>query len=302
MSRFKKTAIFFIVTLVIFIGVKRSSAQQEPMYTQFIDNLLVLNPGFAGSIESGRLIISSRNQWVSVPNAPITRSITYNELINDKVGIGCSILYSKIGPQKQTGVFFDYSYFLRVNRNYRIGLGLKAGLSFYRASLTDLVTIEPDPIYSRDIYKNALPNLGVGFFLFSDDSYVGLSVPKLIENSITREGYTTNYVNKQEIHAYAVAGKDFNFNPDFQMKVDGMIKYVNNAPLSLQISMLAGFRERFWVGGMARIGDSFGIIAQFKPTEKLTIGYSYDITTSELSIFSNGTHEIMLGYDFNFFH
>ncbi len=80
-----------------------------------------------------------------------------------------------------------------------------------------------------------------------------------------------------------------------------MVKYVNSAPLSLQVSALAGFRERFWVGGMARVGDSFGIIAQFKPTEKLTIGYSYDITTSELSIFSNGTHEIMLGYNFNFF-
>ncbi len=102
------------------MGVKRSSAQQEPMYTQFIDNLLVVNPGFAGSIESGRLMISSRNQWVSIPSAPITRSISYNELISDNVGIGCSILYSKIGPQKQTGIFFDYSYFLRVNRNYRI--------------------------------------------------------------------------------------------------------------------------------------------------------------------------------------
>ena len=284
------------------MSVKTSYSQQEPMYTQFIDNLLIVNPGFAGSIESGRLKLASRNQWVSIPGAPITRSISYNELISKNVGLGCSIMYSKIGPQKQTGVYFDYSYFLKMNENYSLGIGLKAGASFYRASLTDLVTIEPDPIYAKDIYKNVLPNLGVGFFLFSDDSYFGLSIPKLIENSITREGYTTNYVNKQKIHAYAVAGKDFIFNSDFQMKVNGLIKYVNNAPLSLQISTLAGFRELFWVGGMVRIGDSYGIITQFKPTEKLTIGYSYDITTSELSIFSNGTHEIMLGYNFNFFH
>ena len=88
-------------------------------------------------------------------------------------------------------------------------MGLKAGVSFYRAALTELNPIDPDPIFSNDIYKNFLPNLGIGFYLFSDDTYFGLSVPKLIRNTISDDDYLTEQVQRQEIHVYLVAGKQF---------------------------------------------------------------------------------------------
>lgn len=148
-----------------------------------MDNLLVINPGFAGSREPGNLLLVSRNQWVSLPGAPVTKSLSYNFPVKN-VGLGVSVLYDKIGPQKQTGVYFDYSYFLRVSENFKLGMGLKGGLSFYRTSLSDLITIEPDSIYSKNVYKNLLPNFGVGMYLFSENTYFGLSVPKLIQNTI----------------------------------------------------------------------------------------------------------------------
>jgi len=277
-------------------------AQQDPLYTQYMDNLLVVNPAFAGSKENGNVLLVARNQWVSFPNAPVTRSFSYQTPMKNKnIGLGFSVMYDKIGPQKQTGVYFDYSYFLRVGESYRLGMGLKGGVSFYRSSLTDLITINPDPIYAQDIYKNFLPNLGVGFFLFSDDTYFGLSVPKLIENKITRDDYETDYVNKQEIHVYFVAGKTFKLNEEFQLKTNVMLRYVRNVPLSFQVTAMAGFKEKFWVGGMARFGDSFAIVTQFQASEKMMIGYSYDFTTSQLNTFSNGTHEIMFSFDLNIF-
>lgn len=277
-------------------------AQQDPLYTQYIDNLMIVNPGFAGSNDVGNVLLVSRNQWVSLSGAPVTRSFSYNTPTSDKVGIGFSVLYDKIGPQKQTGAYFDYSYFLRVSDKFRMGMGLKGGVTFYRADLTGLTTIDPDPIYSRDIYKNFLPNFGVGLYIHSDKSYFGISVPKLIENVISREDYQTDYVNKEEIHLYAVAGKTFDLGPDFQLKTSGMLQFVKNTPISLQATVMGGFREKFWLGAMARFGDAFGIVAQFQATEKMKIGYSYDITTSELNVFSNGTHEIMFSYSFSMFH
>lgn len=276
-------------------------AQQDPLYTQYIDNLMIVNPGFAGSNDVGNVLLVSRNQWVSLSGAPVTRSFSYNTPTSDKVGIGFSVLYDKIGPQKQTGAYFDYSYFLRVSDKFRMGMGLKGGVTFYRADLTGLTTIDPDPIYSRDIYKNFLPNFGVGLYIHSDKSYFGISVPKLIENVISREDYQTDYVNKEEIHLYAVAGKTFDLGPDFQLKTSGMLQFVKNTPISLQATVMGGFREKFWLGAMARFGDAFGIVAQFQATEKMKIGYSYDITTSELNVFSNGTHEIMFSYSFSMF-
>lgn len=301
MRGIRTTGILLFIALVVLTGGKMY-AQQDPMYTQFIDNILIVNPGYAGSHESGNFLLVSRNQWVSVNDAPVTNSFSYNTRFKQQnFGLGFSVMHDKIGPQKQTGIYFDYSYFMKVSDNVKLGLGLKGGVSFYRAALTELITIDPDPIYTQDIYKNFLPNFGVGGYLYSDKAYFGLSVPKLIENTTTREDYETGYVNKEEVHIYLIGGYKFQLNSDIQLKTNAMVRLVQNAPISVQTMALAGFRERFWFGGMARFGDAFGIVAQFQATPKILIGYSYDITTSDLSIFSNGTHEIMFSYDLNVF-
>jgi type IX secretion system PorP/SprF family membrane protein len=302
MSKIREIAILCTVALIILFGTEKISAQQDPMYVQYIDNLLMVNPGYAGSKTDGRVLLVSRDQWVSVPGAPVTRSLSYNTpLKNNKIGLGFSVMNDKIGPQQQTGVYFDYAYFLKVAENYRLGMGLKGGVSFYRAALTELDPINPDPVFSKDIYKNFLPNLGVGLYLYSDNTYFGVSIPKLIENTITNEDYETEYVEKERIHFYYVMGGQFKLAEDFDLKASSMIKLVKNAPVSADISAMAGFKQRFWVGGMYRFDSAFGIIAQFQVTQKMVIGYSYELPVQRISNFSNGTHEIMFGYNLNIF-
>ncbi len=302
MKLVKKISSVLIVVLAITAWNKEVFAQQDPMYTQYIDNLLVINPGFAGSQETGNLLMVSRNQWVSFDGAPNTLSFAYHTPLKEQnIGLGFSILNDRVGPQKQTGVYFDYSHFLQISEKYKLGMGLKGGVSFYRAALTELNPINPDPIFSNDIYKNFLPNFGVGLYLFSDDTYFGLSVPNLIRNTISRDDYETDYVRRQEIHLYAIAGKKFVLDENIQLKANSMLRILQNAPVSVDLTALVGFKEKLWVGGMFRLGDSYGVLAQFKINEKMLIGYSYDITYSALKAFNNGTHEIMFGYNFDIF-
>lgn len=267
-----------------------------------MDNLLVINPGYAGSKDIGNALLVARNQWVSFEGAPSTQSFAYHSRISGKnVGIGISIMNDKIGPQKQTGFYLDYSYFLNVSENYKLGLGLKAGVGFYRSNLTELITISPEPIFDNDIYENFLPNFGVGFYLFSDDTYFGLSVPKLIENKITRSDVSSGQVNAQKMHVYAIGGKKFDLSENVQFKTYSMLRWVTGSPISLDITALVGLNDKIWLGGMFRFGDSYGFLAQFKPTEKMMIGYSYDLTISDLNVYNNGTHEIMFSYDIDLF-
>jgi type IX secretion system PorP/SprF family membrane protein len=301
-SAIKILQLLLIALATLFVG-KNGFAQQDPMYVQYIDNLLVVNPGFAGSKADGRIMLVSRDQWVSVTGAPVTRSLSYSTpMKNEKIGIGFSVMNDKIGPQQQTGVYFDYSYFLKVSEKFRMGMGLKGGVNFYRAALSELDPIAPDPVFSKDIFKNFLPNLGVGLYLFSDNTYLGISIPKLIENRITSEDYETEYIQKEKIHFYYVMGRQFNLAEDFDLKASSMIKLVKNAPIAADISVMAGFKQRFWLGGMIRFNSAFGAIAQFQVTSKMNIGYSYELPVQRVSNFSNGTHEIMFGYNINIFN
>jgi type IX secretion system PorP/SprF family membrane protein len=302
MKRKNNIARFLYLTLLA-VGISGVvNAQQDPMYTQQMDNLLIMNPGYAGTQGKTNFLVVARNQWVSFDGAPRTRTLSFNTpLKDDKIGVGFSIMTDKIGPLRQTGLYFDYSYSLKMGLKYKLGLGLKGGFSFYRAALTELSTVNPDPIYERDIYKNFLPNFGVGAFLYSEDTYFGLSAPKLIENTISRDDYQTEYVNKEEIHLYFMAGKEFQFSENMQIKTHSMLRIVKDAPISFDITALFGLKEKFWFGGMLRFGDSYGFLAQVKPTQDILIGYSYDLNFSGLNAFNNGTHEIMLSYCLNFF-
>lgn len=291
-----------IVLIAVFVFSGNAVAQQDPMYTQYMDNLQVINPGYTGSTEFATFMVVARNQWVAFEGAPRTRTFSFHSPFKtSKIGLGFSLMTDKIGPLNQTGLYFDYSYFLKVGLDYKLGMGLKGGFSFYRASLTDLQTVSPDPIYARDIYKNFLPNFGVGAFLYSSDTYLGFSVPKLIENTISRENYSSEYVSKEKIHFYFIAGKTFSVNETWKIKGHSMLKLVKNAPASFDITAMAGIRDRFWFGGMFRLGDSYGLLAQFNPSDKILIGYSYDLTYSGLNAFNNGTHEVMLRYNIRLF-
>lgn len=302
MRGIRKIAILCIAALAMLFDAGKISAQQDPIYVQYIDNLLLINPGFAGSKVDGKVLLVSRNQWVSVEGAPKTYSLSYTTPMKNKnIGLGFSVMNDQIGPQQQTGVYFDYSYFLKVSDKYRMGMGLKGGVSFYRAALTELNPINPDPIFSKDIYKNFLPNLGVGMYIFSDNTYFGISIPKLIENKITRDDYETGYVQKEKIHFYYVMGRQFKLAEDFDIKASTMMRLVKGAPLSFDLTALAGFKERIWIGGMVRFNAAYGAIAQFQVTNKMVIGYSYELPVQQISNFSNGTHEIMFGYNFNIF-
>mgnify|MGYP000623481728 CR=1 FL=1 len=296
--------IAYLVLLLLALGSSRGvvTAQQDPMYTQYMDNLLIVNPGYAGTKEIGNFMAVARNQWVAFDGAPRTRTFSFQTPIKDLgIGVGLSVLSDKIGPLTQTGVYFDYSYWLRVNQDFRLSLGLKGGFSFYRADLTKLETIDPDPIYQRDIFKNFLPNFGVGGFLFSENTYVGISVPKLVENVISREEYSSEYVGREKIHFYMMGGHTYAINEDIKIKGHSMVKIVKNAPVAFDITAMGGLKDRFWFGAMMRWGDAWGLLAQVYATDDILIGYSYDLSFSELNSYNNGTHEIMVSYNLNFF-
>lgn len=287
--------------LLFWSSVERVQAQQDPMYTQYMNNILSINPAYASVGTTLEVTAISRNQWVGVDGAPVTNSLSVMvPLKNLDTGIGGTFLSDEIGPIKQTAAYFDYAFKVRMAYRSYLSFGLTAGVNFFNTDYAILdVNDEGDPILQEDVTRKFLPNFGMGAFFYNERFFGGVSVPKLIRNQIHEQGYSSQFASKEEMHIFAVAGYVFDLNDDVKFKPYLLGKMVPNSPISVDLSAHFMFYDRLWVGANWRIGDAIGAMTQVFVTKQFRVGYAYDVTASDLSSFNKGTHEILLNYVVN---
>lgn len=290
-----------VALLFVVFGRGLARAQQDPMYTQYMNNILSINPAYASVGTTIELNLLSRNQWVGIEGAPVTQSLSALMPLNNLyAGVGLSFISDKIGPVKQTGAYVDYSFKVRMDYRTYLSFGLKAGVNFYNTDYSILeVNDEGDPVLADDVTRKFLPNFGVGVFLYNDHFFAGLSAPKLLENQINDKGYSSQFASKEEMHFFGIGGYVMDINRDVKFKPYTMVKFVPNSPVSVDLSAHLLFYERLWVGANWRIGDAVGAMAQMFVTRQLKIGYAYDVTASDLNSFNKGTHEILVNFVIN---
>lgn len=298
-KRFSARALLGLI--LVFLSIA-SFGQQDPIYTQYVENLQMLNPAYAGSKEALSLMLVARNQWVSLPDAPDTRSLAIHSPVkNTQMAVGFSLLRDKVGPVTQTGFYADYAYRIFLGEKETLSLGIKGGINFYDANLTTLETVNPyDPVFAYDINRQFLPNFGIGALYYGTRFYLGISLPKLIENKINKNETSTQTVSREQIHAFFMGGYVYDINRIVKFKPSILGKFVANAPISLDLNGTFLFYDRLWLGAMYRTGDALGGLVQMQITNQLKVGYSYDLPINKLGAYNNGTHEVMISFDFNF--
>lgn len=282
-----------------------SNAQQDPMYSQYMFNTQTINPAYAGTWESIGFMVLARQQWTGLAGTPKTYSFSMQApLKNEKVALGLNVINDKVGLEKRFYVFGDYSYLAPINRTTNLRLGLKGGFTNYSNDLNAYQTFSNgDPAFQGVINKQFMPNLGVGAFLYGEKFYMGLSVPKVI-NNVFDSNLQNSSVESELRHYYFMAGLVFDLGENVKFKPTMLTKatFTSDYGAPVQLDLTANFliKEQFWLGAMYRTGDSFGFIAQWIFDKKLRIGYAVDFTTTNLRNVSNGSHEIMISYELKF--
>lgn len=274
------------------------------MFTQYLNNPGLINPAYAGSHGSLNMNGIFRKQWVGLDWQPTTTSLSVTmPTKNFDVGWGLEYLNETIGPLQQNGVYGDYAYHLRFDNGANLSLGLKAGFNIYDLSLSQLSTTDPDPYLLANGDRNRfLPNFGVGAYYYSENFFAGFSIPKLLRNNLSVDGgEDLTVAGREERHLFFTAGGVFDIKePILKFKPTAMIRVVNGAPASLDVSATLIIYERFWAGIMYRWGDAIAAHLRLQVNDNMQLGYSYDLTTSKLRPYNFGTHEIFISYDFAF--
>lgn len=292
------------IVLLLFGVTMKLLAQQDAMYSQYIFNGLIINPAYAGMHEMLSATLLYRNQWVNIPGAPKTEMLSIDApLRNQKVGLGLNIEFDKIGVTSHSGIEGVYSYKIKFVKS-TLSFGIQAGLGISNSNFTSVAYT--DGGQSDEAFQNnsqdVLPNFGFGMYYYTDRFYAGFSVPQIAGRSIQKAILGNSEAAHLDLanHYFINAGCLFNLSPDLKLKPSILLKYVNGAPLEMDINGVLWFYDILALGASYRSLASVNILAQVRITNQLYFGYAYEYATTQLSSFSSGSHEIMLQYFFDF--
>lgn len=294
----KKTILLALLLLLTFL---EATAQQDPHYTQYMYNMNIINPAYAGSKENLSFGLLYRKQWIEIEDAPTTFSFSGSAPVGKNVGLGLSIISDKIGPVEENNVYGDFSYTLNLGGERRLALGLKAGVTFQKIGLRSLIQPTlPDPndgAFAEDTNNTKL-NIGTGLFYYTDKYYVALSIPNMLK-SVHLDYNGVKYGTEIQ-HYFLTGGYVFDLNQNLKFKPFAMVKSAINAPTSLDVSTNFLYLEKFELGATYRLQDSFGALVNYAVSPSLRIGYAYDHIVSDLRVTTPSSHEIILLFDLNF--
>lgn len=292
-----KLNITFLV--IFFLGIlfcDEINAQQESQYTQYIYNTMTINPAFTGG--RGRLSTMAlyRNQWVGLEGAPQTLNIAAHSPLpsEQRVGLGVEFNHDKIGPATTNIVAGNFSYVIPISNEFQWSFGVKAGVTNLNLDPNKLNIYDENNL-DLNINDRMMPIFGMGTYIYGKNWYLGLSTPNFLETKHYEDVKVSTA--KEKMHLYLISGYLIEVHDDFALKPSILLKAVQGAPLSADISLNSIFYNRLMLGVAYRTSAAVSALAGFQISDFLTIGYAYDYTTSSLSRYNSGSHEIFLRFE-----
>jgi type IX secretion system PorP/SprF family membrane protein len=296
---------YILIVIPLWLIVESLSAQQAPFYSQYMFNDYLVNPAVAGTYNYFQVRVNSRIQWQGITDSPRTMSIAgYGPLKEKDMGYGGYIYYDKTGPESKMFLGGSYAYNIAINDAIRISGGLTIGVIQYSLDGTLMYIDEDiiDPAISNAIENKIIPDASVGFYVYSSQFYAGIAVHQLFGNKYYDhpdiEGSTGD---SRLVQNFNVSGGYFlMLNRDFTLSPSALIKFSLPNQFQFDLSAKVTYQRMVWGALSYRYLDAVSIMVGYEYEDKIKLGISYDITTSEIRKYTDvGTIEIMLGYKFN---
>jgi type IX secretion system PorP/SprF family membrane protein len=270
-----------------------AKAQQRPLQSLYMFDPMLVNPAYAGNQVQLSATAIYRNQWVNLDGAPKTFTATaHSGFRKYRVGLGFILSNDQIGIHNDFGFYGVYSYKIPVSKKGTLSFGLQGGFNNLRSNFNLL-----DPKYQGDIsgvISTFNPNVGAGVYYRQSNYYMGFSVPYILDNKIIGSDYTS--IAKQNRYYYFMAGMTLTVSKNVKVVPSTLVRMQDKAPISLDLNTILVLYNVVGLGASYRLGDSVISLFELQLNDNFHVGYAYDITTSQLNAYSNGSHEIMLNY------
>lgn len=314
-----------IALVAVFILAFAKVKSQDQQFTQFYAAPMYLNPAFAGSLEQNRLAINYRNQWPAIPKSFVSYNVSYDQFFpNYNSGLGISVSHDRAGTGglSYTSVALNYAYEIRLTKDLTVRPAMQFAygstyLDISRLTFSDQLarndnsaaTLDPDRSRFADDPVN-YPDFGAGIMAFGKKWWFGASVHHMNEPVQSFLENDSRLPKKLSAHGGiriktsglgAFKRRQF-LVPAFNYRAQGLYDqldlgmYYEYEPISIGL----------WYRGIPLLKkngygymnhDAIAVLVGYQ-INNMKIGYSYDLTLSQLTVNSGGAHELSIIMEF----
>ena len=284
------------------------SGQQQQMYTQFMYNKMGLNAAYAGNETYLSATLLYRDQWSGFPGAPKAQVLTVNlPRLGKRVGLGLNFERQTIGITEKVTyeLMYAYKFFLGEGT---LSMGMNVSGRNYVQDYTDsrlfaIQDINLDLSIPQTVQSRNLINAGFGIYYNTTKFYLGASLPRMIRSDLDFDN--NNLFSTEVRHLFLMTGGTFIVNNDFRVTPQLMFRAAENSPWGLDLNFSSTWKDKYSAGLTYRtggtkgdLGESLDLIVGVQMSDRLMLGFAYDITLSRIRTIDNGSLEMILSYNF----
>lgn len=263
----------------------------------------VVNPAAVGEEQGHTVSVDIRNQWIGNAEAPQSQTFLTTHNVNERVGLGFSIVNNRVFIQRQAALYADFAYTIPITENSKLSAGLKFGGDFFNLDASRIRTYTTPSNAYYDPYLQTISgkfqiNIGTGLFYQHNDFYLGLSVPNLLasEEVKLKEDVMTSVATRMQF--YALGGYFWSITPDFTLKPMVQARFVSDISPSFDVTLAMNYLKNSELGITYRTDNAMNAYLLFQlPKYFVAIGYGYEYNLQpHLNTYARNSHEFLVQF------
>lgn len=313
-KRLGKSYAFYSVLVVCLMIGGSLRAQDEAIFNHYVQNPIILNPAAAGFNGEYSVFVNARTQWSGFDGSPKTVALRGSAPVGESFGVGGGFFSESAAQISRTKGQVDVAFNFGLGKAKQDVQPFRAAFGFFTefqrvtvdADVISNVHYEPGDEELNDLLDGSNEfDAGIGVYgSYKEQVFGGISINNLVSNRLqdisgTREGQGLNYT-------FLLGARFYNADTKISYTPSVMARDIEDqgAPFMMDFNVQIGFRdEQFIVQPSYRSLGAAGILIGARPAtggfNGFRLYYSYDLPFGGLQQYSNGGHEITVGYALN---
>lgn len=301
------------ILLIAFAWSFSLKGQQAPLFTQYDQNKLFINPAAAGVGGYTSISLIAREQWVGFKGTPKTHAVSIDSRIlgnsfifkkmsvrkkkpqktkSGNTGWGATLYSDLNGPMDRTGMNATYSYHLDMGSS-QLSFGLSFMFSQLRIQAEQFIWSDDrtDDLRFGNNKSLWLIDANFGVLYTTQNYFAGYSTMQLL-NSSAQFGTDNIGDFKQERMHNLMGGYTFYVNDRIDITPTALIKIPEQSAMQLDLSAKATYEGLYWGGLAFRTGSALSIFGGLN-IDRYYFGYAFDYNFGTIHTSNFGSHEFI---------